>query len=110
MNWIALKTEAQLDDIKERSTRRPQLIFKHSTRCATSALVKGRLERSNEPEAIDFYYLDLLNHRPVSNKIVDTFSVGHESPQVLLIRDGECVYDESHFGITMDEIVSAARA
>ena len=110
MNWIALHTEAQLEDIKERSTRRPQLIFKHSTRCTTSALVKGRLERGKEPETIDFYYLDLLNHRPISKMIADTFSVDHESPQVLLIRDGECVYDESHFGITMDEIVMAARA
>jgi len=110
MNWITLQTEGQLDDIKERSTRRPQLIFKHSTRCSTSALVKGRLERGKEPEAIDFYYLDLLNHRPISNKIADTFSVDHESPQVLLIRDGECVYDESHLGITMDDILFAARA
>src|SRR5215469_1869043 len=100
MNWIALQTEAQLNDIKEKSTRRPQVIFKHSTRCSTSALVKGRLERAQKPEAIDFYYLDLLNHRPISNKIADTFSVDHESPQVLLIRDGECVYDESHLGIT----------
>lgn len=110
MNWIALQTEAQLEDIKERSTLRPQLIFKHSTRCSTSALVKGRLEREERPEAIDFYYLDLLNHRPISNKIADTFNVYHESPQVLLIRDRNCVYDESHLGITIDEILSAARA
>jgi bacillithiol system protein YtxJ len=108
MNWIALQTEAQLNDIKEKSTRRPQLIFKHSTRCSTSALVKGRLERAQKPEAIDFYYLDLLNHRPISNKIADTFSVDHESPQVLLIRDGACVYDESHLGITMDNIIDAS--
>jgi bacillithiol system protein YtxJ len=110
MNWIKLQTETQLDEIKERSNRRAQLIFKHSTRCSTSALVKGRLERAREPEVIDFYYLDLLNHRPVSNKIADIFGVGHESPQVLLIRDGECIYDESHLAITMDEIIDAARA
>lgn len=108
MNWITLKNESQLEDIKKRSTHRPQLIFKHSTRCSTSALVKGRLERAEESEAIDFYYLDLLSYRPVSNKVADTFSVGHESPQVLLIRNGECVYDESHLGITMNEIIDAS--
>jgi len=108
MNWITLQSEAQLDEIKERSSSRPQLIFKHSTRCSTSSLVKGRLERAGQPEAIDFYYLDLISHRPVSNKIVETFFVEHESPQVLLIRNGECVYDESHMGITMNDIVEAA--
>jgi len=108
MNWITLQNESQLEDIKKRSTHRPQLIFKHSTRCSTSALVKGRLERAEESEAIDFYYLDLLSYRPVSNKVADTFSVGHESPQVLLIRNGECVYDESHLGITMNEIIDAS--
>ena len=108
MNWIALQNESQLDDIRKRSTDRPQLIFKHSTRCSISAVVKGRLEREKETDAIDFYYLDLIGYRPVSNKVSNTFNVTHESPQVLLIRNGECVYDESHFGITMDEIIGAA--
>ena len=110
MNWIPLQSESQLEDIKNKSTVRPQVIFKHSTRCSTSAVVKGRLERANEPQAIDFYYLDLLSYRPISNKIVDTFQIGHESPQVLLIRNGECVYDESHMGITMADIAEAAVA
>lgn len=108
MNWIPLQTEAQLEDIKTRSTARPQVIFKHSTRCSTSAVVKGRLERAKEPHTIDFYFLDLLSYRPVSNKIADVFQIGHESPQVLLIRNGECVYDESHMGITMGDIEAAA--
>jgi bacillithiol system protein YtxJ len=105
MNWIELQTETQLEEIRERSADRPQLIFKHSTRCSTSMLVKNRLERSGQPESIDFYYLDLIRHRPISNKIADTFRVRHESPQILLIRNGQCVYDESHTGITMDDIV-----
>ena len=105
MNWIKLESESQLDEIRTKSSSRPQLIFKHSIRCSTSALVKNRLERNQPPAAIDFYYLDLINNRPVSNKIADTFNVRHESPQVLLIRDGKCVYEESHMGISMDEIV-----
>ncbi len=107
MNWIPLRSAEQLEEIRERSTARPQLIFKHSTRCSTSTLVKGRLERGEAPQAIDFYYLDLINYRPVSNKVADAFQIDHESPQVLLIRDGKCVYDESHLGITMDDIVDA---
>lgn len=105
MSWITLETETQLNEIRERSTHRPQVIFKHSTRCGTSALVKSRLERSALPESVDFYYLDLIRHRPVSNKIAETFRITHESPQVLVIRNGQCIYDESHLGISMDDIL-----
>ena len=110
MNWIALQTETQLEEIREKSADRPQLIFKHSTRCSTSMLVKNRLERSGQPESIDFYYLDLIRYRPISNKIADTFRVHHESPQILLIRNGQCVYDESHTGITMDDIMEQSNS
>jgi bacillithiol system protein YtxJ len=103
MNWISLSKEAQLEEIKERSTVKPQVIFKHSTRCAVSSMAKNRLERSTPPDA-DFYFLDLIQHRNISGKIAEEFSVYHESPQILLIKNGECVYDESHSGISMDEI------
>lgn len=109
MNWITLDAPEQINAIKELSNQRPQVIFKHSTRCSISSLVKNRLERSDSPQDIDFYYLDLLAYRPLSQSIADTFDVYHESPQVLLIVKGECIYDESHQGITMDELVEQAR-
>ncbi|QHS63096.1 bacillithiol system redox-active protein YtxJ [Chitinophaga agri] len=105
MNWIALTTEHQLSEIKESSVTRPVVIFKHSTRCSISAMAKARLEKAAAPETIDFYYLDLIKFRDISNRIAADFNVEHESPQILLIRNGECVYDESHSGITMDDIV-----
>jgi bacillithiol system protein YtxJ len=105
MNWIALKETAQLEQIKEKSKDRPQVIFKHSTRCSASQLVKNRLERNTTPPEIDFYFLDLISCRQVSNKIAEVFQVYHESPQVLLIKNGECVYDESHLSIDMNEIL-----
>jgi bacillithiol system protein YtxJ len=106
MNWIPLQKETQLEDIREKSTNRSQVIFKHSTRCSTSALVKNRLERGLQPDTIDFHYLDLLSFRPISTKVAETFSIEHESPQILLIVNGECVYDESHLGISMAEIIA----
>jgi len=105
MNWIEITDESQLSEVKQLSIDKPQLIFKHSTRCATSSMAKGRLERGETPEGIDFYYLDLIKHRNISQKVAEEFAVSHESPQVLLIKDGECIYDESHSGITMDEII-----
>ena len=106
MNWIPLTTESQLSEIKESSVTKPVVIFKHSTRCSISAVAKSRLERAAAPETISFYYLDLIKFRDISNRIATDFNIPHESPQILLIRNGECVYDESHSGISMDEIVS----
>ena len=105
MKWIALTDEQQLNSLKELSNNKAQLIFKHSTRCAISSMAKNRLERSAENDSIDFYYLDLVKHRQLSNKIAEDFGVYHESPQVLLIKNGQCIYDESHGGIQMEEIV-----
>ncbi len=104
MAWNHLTEESQLEQIKTLSAQKPQLIFKHSTRCSISSMAKNRLERSSMPAGVDFYYLDLLKYRNISNKIETLFNVPHESPQVILIKNGECAYDESHSGISMDEI------
>jgi len=106
--WIALTTPDQLDLIKERSHTRPQLIYKHSSRCGTSSLAKNRLEKKPPPPSVDFYFLDLIAYRALSDKISFDFKVPHESPQVLLIKNGVCVYDESHLGISMEAIVEKA--
>ena len=110
MNWINLNDEALLNEIKVKSAEKPQLIFKHSTRCSISSMAKNRLDRAEQPEGIDFYYLDLIANRNLSNKVAEVFDVEHESPQVLLIKNGTCIYDESHTGISIDEIEEQAAA
>ena len=108
MNWISLQDDHQLMEINEKSNIRPQVIYKHSTRCGISSVVKSRLEKAKLPEKIDYYFLDIIHYRGISNKIAEEFKVYHESPQVLVIRNGECVYDESHMGITAQEIMAQA--
>ena len=104
MNWIELKSEDQINEIIEKSQSKPQVIFKHSTRCSISSMAKNRLERSVAPADTDFYYLDLIAHRNISNKVAAEFDVYHESPQILVVKNGECIYDESHSSISMSEI------
>lgn len=108
MNWNILTTEEQLSSLLQQSYTRPQVIFKHSTRCNISSTAKNRLEKSEAPDSIDFHFLDLLAFRSLSNKIAEDLKVYHESPQVLLIKNGECIYDESHLAIHMDDIVTEA--
>ncbi len=109
MTWIPLLNELQLEEIKQNSTSKPQLIFKHSSRCSLSSMARNRLDKKEVPQGIDFYFLDIINHRSISNKVAQDFGVPHESPQVLLIKKGKCVYEESHSGIHMDEIVANAQ-
>lgn len=104
MNWISLTTPEQVSEIKVKSAIKFQVIFKHSTRCSISSMVLNRLERSDMPEGIDFYFLDLIAHRSLSNLVAESFQVHHESPQLLLIKNGTCIYEESHMGINMDEL------
>jgi len=110
MHWIHLTGEEQLKQIISKSQLKPQVIFKHSTRCSISAVALQRLQKVSQPLDIDFYFLDLLAYRSLSNKIAEVFRVPHESPQVLVIKDGECVYDESHMGISMHGIMNHAHA
>jgi bacillithiol system protein YtxJ len=108
INWQALVDIAQLDQIAADSHTRIQIIFKHSTRCSISSMALARLERGEPLPDANYYLLDLLAHRPISNTIAEQFSVYHESPQVLVIKDGECIGDESHIGISVEAIVSMA--
>ncbi|MEP6597667.1 MAG: bacillithiol system redox-active protein YtxJ [Ginsengibacter sp.] len=108
MEWIIINSPVQLEEIREKSKLKPQVIFKHSTRCSISSMAKGRLERSPKPENVDFYYLDLIHYRALSTKLSEEFNVWHESPQVLVIKDGMCVYDESHSAIRMEDIAKVA--
>ncbi len=108
MSWINLTSEEQLLEIKTRSNERLQLIFKHSTRCSISSMAKHRIDKSYKPEGMDFYFLDLIKYRNLSNKISHEFDVHHQSPQVLIIKNGESIYDESHSGIDMREIIEYA--
>ena len=108
IHWIPLETLADLDGIVKSSLSRPQIIFKHSTRCSISTVAKLRLEDwADSDQFADFHYLDLISYRTISAEIAERFSVHHESPQVLIIHGGESVFDTSHFDITVAELMEA---
>lgn len=104
MNWIDLNTTAQVDEIK--ADRGYNLIFKHSTRCSVSMMAKRNFELDWDaiPADTKLYFLDLIAHRDVSNYIAELFQVHHESPQAILIKDGDCILDSSHSDISAEEI------
>ncbi len=106
MNWKPLDTPEQLNEIKQQQGN--SAIFKHSTRCSISMMVKKRFERDWDKLPSDFpvYFLDLIKYRDLSNQVAKDFNVHHESPQLLLIKDGECISDVSHGAVSVDEVLS----
>ncbi|RYY99281.1 MAG: bacillithiol system redox-active protein YtxJ [Chitinophagaceae bacterium] len=105
MQWNPLTAEDQLELLIAKSHETPQVIFKHSNRCSISSVAFQRIDKAQRPAYLDFFLLDVITHRPLSLRIAERFGVNHESPQVLVIRNGECVYDDSHLGISMNDIL-----
>lgn len=106
MQWTQLTELSQLNDIKNAAGY--SIIFKHSTRCSVSTMAKKSFEFDWDeiPAGTDLYFLDLLKHRDISSQIAEIFQVHHESPQALLIKQGECILDASHSDISVEEMVS----
>lgn len=108
MNWKELNSLEQLEEIDSISQKQPVFIFKHSTRCSISSAALARMERQFDPgkfPGLEPYFLDLIANREVSNEVATRYGVTHQSPQTLLIQNGECVYDNSHLGISFSELV-----
>jgi bacillithiol system protein YtxJ len=104
--WKQLTTIDELSALLQ--TDKPQLFFKHSTRCSISSMALSRFEQqwSSENELCELNFIDLLNYREVSNELADQSGVMHQSPQVILIKNGKVIYDASHSAINAFEIES----
>jgi bacillithiol system protein YtxJ len=109
MNWIALDSAQQLAEIKQLPGY--SIIFKHSTRCSISMMAKRRFELDWDqlPSDLPLYFLDLIKFREISNQIAEDFQVHHESPQLLLIKGGECILDQSHGAISVEEALEVVQ-
>jgi bacillithiol system protein YtxJ len=105
MNWIQLTDLGQLNEISMLSNEKPIIIFKHSTRCSISRMALKQFENEFvSKDEVEAYFLDLLEHRDISNEIATRFNVYHQSPQLLLIKEGKSVYDVSHSDIDALEL------
>ncbi|MGB1019430.1 MAG: bacillithiol system redox-active protein YtxJ [Chitinophagales bacterium] len=108
-SWKTLDSINQLEEIKETSNTKTQILFKHSVTCGISGHAEFKLESdwNFEDENFDFYYLDLLANRVVSNEIASMFQVTHQSPQILIIKNGKATAHFSHQAISVDRIKQA---
>ncbi len=104
--WKNLTEETQFEIIDEISKIKAVVLFKHSTRCGISLHAQHKLESdwNFTEEEVDFYYLDLLNYRNISSFIAERYHVVHQSPQIIVIKNGKAIYDISHNAISNEVI------
>lgn len=110
MHWIHLTDEDQLQKIIIRSEEKPQIIFKYSSRCHLSEIIFQRLQMKCCPEHVDFHFLDLIAHSDISEKVSEIFQIAHHSPQILIVKDGECIFSQSHPEMCLEEIMDHVAA
>ena len=106
LNWKSLTEVSQLNDIEAASQTKPVVIFKHSTRCGISRMVFNQFEANADfdDNAVELYYLDLLSYRGISDQIAERFQVVHQSPQMLVIKNGQIVHHSSHSAVVPSTI------
>lgn len=106
--WKNVESVDQLMEIAKTTFDKPVLLFKHSTRCSISAMALNSFERnwSSGNELCNLYFVDLLNYRDVSNKIAEITGITHQSPQVIVLKGSEIIYDASHSAIDARRIES----
>lgn len=107
LNWIIIKNIEQAKSYFDNNDTFV-VIFKHSTRCSISSMALSRFEREwnlNDQEVIPLY-LDIIAYRDVSDYISTQLNVVHQSPQVLLVKNGKCLFNASHNAINVSHIAS----
>ena len=107
MAWNIISDKEQVQKIIDSSKDKPQVFFKHSTRCSISSMVLRRFEGSGilDRSTVDCWYLDLLSYRAISEEIAHQSHVVHQSPQAILFVDGQMCYAESHGMIDAEQIL-----
>lgn len=104
--WKNIESMQTLDEVIALTKDKAVLIFKHSTRCSISMMVLTRFQSEWDLNTnnCELYFLDLIAHRDISNKIEQLTGVIHQSPQAILLRNGEVLYEASHNSISAREI------
>ena len=104
--WKNIESEEDLKKAIEKSFEKKVIIFKHSTRCQISKIVLKNFEKevANSDKEVEYYFLDLIEYRPISNEIADQFGITHQSPQMIVLENGKAVKDASHQSISVNLI------
>ena len=107
LNWSSITSVEMLVDVYSNSESKPNLFFKHSTRCSISSMALNGFERNwNKEVECNLYFIDLIAHRDVSQKLAELSGVIHQSPQAIVVSANKIIYSATHSGIDAADIES----
>jgi monothiol bacilliredoxin len=104
-HFIRITDAKSFEDLIAESKERPVVIFKHSLTCPISGAAYDQMKRFDGEVAL----IEVQRARELSNEIENRLGVTHESPQVIILRHGQVVWDASHFTITANAVAEAVR-
>lgn len=102
--WIPLEQIDQIDEVIERSYEKPVMIFKHSTRCSISRFALRQWENQSEVNSANYFLIDVLEYKLLSQYVAERLEIKHESPQVIVIKNREVITNLSHQNVQWDLI------
>lgn len=105
-NFLRIEDRTTLDNLITDSKQRPVIVFKHSNACSISA----RAYREMQKFEGDVNILEVQSARDISRELADLTGVRHETPQVIVLRDGKAVWNASHFDVTANDVAKALEA
>lgn len=108
VQWNTISSEDELEAIEKESNDRPQILFKHSTRCGVSSMVLRRFERQSHQvlQGADFHMVDVIGTRSISNAVANRYGIMHQSPQLIVLKGEKTVFNNSHYGIATCDLAS----
>ncbi|GGM88426.1 thioredoxin family protein [Dyadobacter beijingensis] len=108
MNWLTINSEEEVDQIYQSADY--AIIYKHSPRCMTSLMAYRQLKSDVNAASdvqIPIYYVDVIQNRKESMAIANNFGIVHQSPQILVVKNGECLYDASHEDVSLRDSLAS---
>lgn len=94
-----------LEHLLARSHDAPVVLFKHSSTCPISAAAYRQMSQVLTEVSL----VVVQRAREVSSEIAARTGIRHESPQAIVLRNGEAVWTASHFDITKSAVEQAVR-
>jgi bacillithiol system protein YtxJ len=105
-NFFRIDDRATLDGLISDSKQKTILVFKHSNACGISARAFRELEKLEGQVNL----LEVQAVPDLSREVESLTGVRHETPQVILLRDGKAVWNASHFDVTVALVSQALKS
>jgi monothiol bacilliredoxin len=103
--FFRLSDRDSLEKLLTVSKERPVLVFKHSNSCGISSAAYREMEKLENVNL-----LEVQTASELSRELAMITGVRHETPQVIVLKDGKAVWNASHYDIKAGAVVEAMQA